>query len=239
MSDPYRPPGPPEPDRGGADHRSGSPQRQPVFNVPPMTLLLVTAVLAMFAVIRFGPDSFAVSLVVHLSVVPFNAAALVAAPSLEPALAVAATLFGYAFVHVDPLHVALNAGFLLAFGAACERVLGRRGLLLLFLLSAAGGAIVQIVADWGAPVPMFGASAGVSGCIGGFARLALADRHNQQRRRLAMNLVLFLLVSNVLIGIFGGAVIGIDAEIAWEAHLGGFAVGFLMARRTHRIDMQV
>ena len=226
-------------DPRGPDRRPGPAQRQPVFNVPPVTLALVLAILAMFAVIRLGPDTLAVSLVLNLSVVPFNVATLVADPSLELGLAVAASLFGYALVHVDPLHLALNAGFLLAFGATCERSLGRRGMLLLFLLSAAGGALVQIAADWAAPVPVFGASAGVSGCIGGFARLALADRQNPQRRRLAMNLVLFLLCSNVLIGIFGGAVIGIDADIAWEAHLGGFAVGFLVAHRPRRLDMRV
>lgn len=204
-----------------------------------MTLALVVAILAVFAVIRLGPERLAVSLVLNLSVVPFNAAALLAHPTVEQATAVAATLFGYAFIHVDTLHVALNAGFLLAFGAACERVLGRRGLLLLFLVSAAGGAVTQIVADWGAPVPMFGASGGVSGCFGGFTRLALADRHNPQRRRLAINLMLVLLVTNVLFGVFGGALVGLDAEIAWQAHLGGFAVGFLMAYRPRRLDMRI
>ena len=134
-----------------------------------MTLALVAAILVVFAAIRLGPETMAVSLVLNLSVVPFNVATAVADPSLTRGLAVAATLFGYAFVHVDTLHLALNAGFLLAFGAVCERALGRRGVILLFLLSAAGGAITQIVVDWGAPVPMFGASAGVSGCVGGFA----------------------------------------------------------------------
>ena len=102
---------PPKTDPPGTGPRPGPAQRQPVFNVPPVTLALVLAILATFAVIRLGPDTLAVSLVLHLSVVPFNVATLVADPSLELGLAVAASLFGYALVHVDPLHLALNAGF--------------------------------------------------------------------------------------------------------------------------------
>ena len=65
--------------------------------------------------------------------------------------------------------------------------------------------------------------------LGDRVSLALADPRKPVRR-MATNLVLVMLGLNLAVGLFGGAVMGVDADIAWQAHLGGFAVGFLLAR---------
>jgi membrane associated rhomboid family serine protease len=77
---------------------------------------------------------------------------------------------------------------------------------------------------------MFGASGGVSGAMGAAVRLMLADRLDPQRRRLGLNLILALIGLNLLFALFGGALMGLDAGVAWQAHLGGFVAGFLMLR---------
>ena len=47
-------------------------------------------------------------------------------------------------------------------------------------------------------------------------------------RRTALSFVLVWIVINFVFGVLGGAVFGVDAEIAWEAHLGGFVAGYLL-----------
>lgn len=230
IPDPPAPPPPPDPD---------GPQHQPIFNVPPVTLALVLAIAAGFAVLRLAPEDWALAVIRLLSVVPAEFQAALAAPPGPALLWQLATLVTHAFVHVDPLHFAVNAGFLLAFGSACEQALGGPRFLLLFLASTAAGALIQIIADWGAVLVMYGASGGVSGCMGGVARLLLADRADPRRRRFALNLIAVLFLMNVLFGLFGGRLLGVDAEIAWQAHIGGFAAGFLIARRTPHVDLLV
>ena len=40
-----------------------------------------------------------------------------------------------------------------------------------------------------------------------------------------------MVAGNVIFAVFGSEIFGGDAEIAWEAHLGGFVAGFLLAGR--------
>jgi membrane associated rhomboid family serine protease len=87
--------------------------------------------------------------------------------------------------------------------------------------------VVQIAASWGQDIPLFGASGAVSGCIGAFCRLMLAT-HDPGRRRLALNLIGFTIIANVLFALFGGGLMGLDAQVAWQAHIGGFLAGFAL-----------
>ncbi len=202
-----------------------------MFNVPPTTLRLVLAIVAVFIIIQLNPAGVARVIVGALGVVPAHFAAAAGGPLQAGTLWELATLLTHAFVHVDFLHVAVNAGFLLAFGSACERLLGGRGLLVVFLASAVGGAAAQLAVDWGEMILLFGASGGVSGCMGGLTRQLLADRASPERRRFGLNLILVMFGINLLFALFGGAIMGVDAQVAWQAHLGGFAVGFLVAGR--------
>jgi len=207
------------------------PPRQPAVNAPPGTLGLVVAILAVFALIRLGPPGLQHALIVELSVVPARAMAGLAAPLSVPGLKAAANLVTHTLVHYDLIHVLANAGFLLAFGSLVERAVGGRRFLVLFALSAAAGAVVQIAADrlgGGAEMTvMFGASGGVAGAMGAAVNLMIFQRGGQSRR-LGLNLIVALVVVNLLFAFFGGALLGVDADIAWEAHLAGFVAGFVL-----------
>jgi membrane associated rhomboid family serine protease len=206
--------------------------RQPIFNVPPITLWLSGAMVAVFAIIHLLPESIWAPVVYRMAVIPAFFGYLDQLPPLD-ALTVVASLVFYALIHYEPIHLIANLGFFLAFGSVCERHFGPRRYTVLLLGTTVAAALVQVAASWGAETTLIGASGAVSGCIAAFCRLALA-RHDPAGRRLALNLIGFTIIANALFALMGGGFIGVDAQIAWQAHIGGFLAGLLLGapRRT-------
>ncbi|MEO3432282.1 rhomboid family intramembrane serine protease [Inquilinus sp. CAU 1745] len=229
------PASPPPDDRGGQQGRT------PIFNVPPVTLTFASLLAIVFGLLHLLPPDGQDFAALYFSVVPTRIAAALETPFSLEGLWTAATLLTHAFIHFDGIHLIANVGFLLAFGSGCERALGVRRYLLLLVGSAVAGALVQTVFDWNDWVQMYGASGAVSGCVGGVVRLMATDPLDPRRRRLARNIVIALVGANVIFALVGGALFGLSGEIAWPAHLGGFAAGLLIARRPppQRIDILV
>ncbi|MGK9234037.1 rhomboid family intramembrane serine protease [Inquilinus limosus] len=200
--------------------------RQPIFNVPPITLWLSGAMIAVFAAIHLLPQQVWAPVVYRMAVVPAFFQYLGQLSPLD-ALTVVASLVFYALVHSEPIHLIANLGFFLAFGSVCERQYGPRRYTVLLLVTTVAAALVQIAASWGEDTTLIGASGAVSGCVGAFCRLALA-RHDPAGRRLALNLIGFTIVVNVVFAVLGGGLMGVDAQIAWQAHIGGFLAGFVL-----------
>jgi len=205
--------------------------RQPIFNVPPITLWLSGVMVLVFAALHLVPD-VAYPVASRMAVYPAAFADLGQLSPLD-ALTVVASLVFYALVHIEPIHLIANLGFFLAFGSVCERQFGLRRYTVLLLVTTVVAALVQVAASWGSGAPLIGASGAVSGCIAAFCRLALA-RHDPAGRRLALNLIGFTIIANALFALMGGGFIGVDAQIAWQAHIGGFLAGLLLGapRRT-------
>ncbi|NBC32674.1 MAG: rhomboid family intramembrane serine protease [Alphaproteobacteria bacterium] len=231
MHDPFSWPGrrsPRGPFPGG-----GPASRQPVFNVPPVTLGAVAAIVAVYLLLQLLLPGIE-RLVIALSVVPARIVQTLADPGAGAVLRDTASLVTHALIHTELLHMAVNAGFLLAFGSFCERALERTHYIWLLLGSAVGGALVQVAMDWGAILVMFGASGAVSGCMGGMVRVQLRPGSDPHRRRFALTFVAVLFVLNLVLGMLGSGLMGGEAQIAWEAHIGGFLAGFLIAGRGDR-----
>ncbi|TSD84519.1 rhomboid family intramembrane serine protease [Mycobacterium sp. KBS0706] len=199
--------------------------RQPIFNVPPITLWLSGVMIAIFAALHLLPD-VAYPVASRMAVYPAAFADLDQLPPLDM-LTVVASLVFYALVHIEPIHLIANLGFFLAFGSVCERHYGLRRYTVLLLGTTVAAALVQVAASWGSGAPLIGASGAVSGCIAAFCRLALT-RHDPAGRRLALNLIGFTIIANALFALMGGGFIGVDAQIAWQAHIGGFLAGLVL-----------
>ena len=227
MHDPNAPP------PGGHGPIPGPGGHQPMFNVPPVTLVVVLTIVAMYLVLQVLPTAGHVALT--FSVVPNRIAIALAAAAPAALAGEAATLITHALVHTDLVHMGMNAGFLLAFGSFCERVLNRDRYVLLLLGAAAGGAVVQVIVEWNVPLVMFGASGAVSGCMGGMVRVLLSPGSDPRRRRFALSFIAVMFVMNIIFGLIGPAVMGVSGQIAWEAHIGGFVAGFLIAGRPRRV----
>ncbi|WP_040338894.1 rhomboid family intramembrane serine protease [Candidatus Blastococcus massiliensis] len=118
-----------------------------------------------------------------------------------------------AFLHIGPVHLAMNMLALLLFGSELERQLGRARYLAVYLVSALGGAVaIQLLGDLG--VPVAGASAAIYGLLGALGVLMLASRQDVRG-------LLTLLAINVFISFLPG--------VSLLGHLGGLAAGALAA----------
>ncbi len=206
--------------------------RQPMFKVPPATAAIVGALSAIFAAISLGPDGWADAALSYFSLVPTRFEALAGRPFWPYWPAAGASLLSYAVIHIDPLHFVMNIGFLLAFGTFCERALGPRRYIALIVGGALAGGLTQVVADWGDVVLIHGASGAVFASFGGMIRVMIGHGADRRRRRLAIRLTVVMMALNLALGLAGPGFLISGASIAWEAHIGGFIAGFVLARRT-------
>ena len=130
----------------------------------------------------------------------------------------------HALLHGGLLHLFMNTGIFLAIGSMLATGLGTARFLLLFVISAIGGALLfALISD--AHGPLVGASGALFGFIGALKRWEwrwIAATGASTRR--FWGTILGLAAINVVLAlIFQGV------SIAWEAHLGGFIAGWLIA----------
>jgi membrane associated rhomboid family serine protease len=114
-----------------------------------------------------------------------------------------------AFLHIGPVHLALNMLAVLVFGSELERQLGRWRFLTLYLLSALGGAAaIQLLGDPFRPVA--GASTAIYGLLGALGVLMLVRRQDLRGllTLLAINVFISFLPGVSLLGHLGGLVVG-------------------------------
>jgi membrane associated rhomboid family serine protease len=155
------------------------------------------------------------------------------------------TPLSYAFLHGGATHLIFNGIWLAAFGSPVARRFGTARFLLLGALGAVAGAAAYLAVHPLELAPMIGASAAVSAFMGAAARFVFpirgpyrADSTFEQpmqsvREMLAnvqtMSFLAVWFVSNMLMGLAGQTLGFSQAPIAWEAHIGGFVAGLLLA----------
>jgi membrane associated rhomboid family serine protease len=149
-----------------------------------------------------------------------------------PALPAVMTPLTATLVHAGLIHLGFNLLIFVWCGIAVERVLGKTGLIVLYLV----GAYAAALAEWGvapmATMPMVGASGAISAVIGAFA--LSFGRVRQITRSPAVNrwinaawLLIAWVVLQVMMGWLAG---GQGYLLATPAHVGGFAAGLLLQR---------
>lgn len=158
-------------------------------------------------------------------------------------------LITYAFVHGGFFHLLGNMWFFFIFGNNVERRLGSFIFILFYLSSAIISALIHMVVLFPeemlgmkrfesiSPVgemaiPLVGASGAVSAVLGAYMKYF--------PRNYVATLVIFFIITVIpisasifigvwLVGQIMNAVFNPQASIAWFAHLGGFAYGYLFA----------
>ena len=226
-----------------------NPPREKMFNVPGVVLALAALLVVIHLVLAFLLTIkqtnellalFAFSPLRYADIVPSGLPGWWG-PQLW-------TFVSYAFLHADLNHLIFNMVWLLAFGPPIARRFGTLRFLAFCAFTAAAGAAAHLATHVGEFAPMIGASATISGAMAAAMRfvfqrggpLGLIGRGEQESyhvpaaplsamlrdpRILAFIAVWFGI--NILFGIGAIAMPGMEATVAWEAHIGGFLAGLL------------
>ncbi|MFK7792761.1 MAG: rhomboid family intramembrane serine protease [Devosiaceae bacterium] len=229
----------------------GTPPRERAFNIPPFLVALVVVFIAIHGLVYYGPNPIGTQLFLNLAFFPVRLLASDAALAqffAGPSWLSYFTLATYGLLHGSWLHLGVNALWLVTFGAPVVRRLGPQRFLALLVLGTIAGALTHLLIYWGSAAPLVGASAGVSAIMGGAARFVFDSRDRgmmiavrnpelvrhrpvQSLREVWSNptVLVFcgmLIVSNLLFGAVSVPGAGEGSSIAWQAHIGGFALGF-------------
>ncbi len=216
--------------------------RQPIFNVPGIIIFLIACfVLIHFLLENLFSNQERFELILEFAFIPLrysNQTLLELSP-----LAVYWSPFSYSFLHADWLHLGMNSIWLLAFGTVVAKRVQTARFMFLFLLGAVAGAGLHYIFHNADLVPMIGASAAVSACMGAAVRFAfpkggrfgMADVSQlpiQSLREAFSNkqVVTFTLIWFAINLLAGAGVLDPSRDgqsIAWEAHVGGFIAGLL------------
>jgi membrane associated rhomboid family serine protease len=152
--------------------------------------------------------------------------------TIIPAVPTFLTPLTATLVHSGLVHLGFNLLVFLWCGAQVERVLGKSGLILLYVVGAYASAILQWAASPGSIVPMVGASGAISAVIGAFALSfgrAKAFTNNLRVNRWIN--VAWLMIAWVILQVMMGWLAGGQGYLlATPAHIGGFAAGLLLQR---------
>ena len=218
----------------------------PFLTAPGVVTYLLIFTALIFLIQRFGPGDFARQLEVTLAFNPLRFTTGLEAGVSPVDLAI--PLFGHMFLHGGIDHILFNSLWLLVFGAGVARRLGvdfggptvrfYRNILFLVFYLASGlcGVGVYYLLDPHSPVFLVGASGAISGLMGGAIRfITPPDPARGQgpydlapliSRPVIVVSVVFILIN--LATALGVDSVGMEAEIAWEAHLGGYFGGLLL-----------
>ncbi len=145
------------------------------------------------------------------------------------------TVFSAMFMHGSWLHLGGNMLYLWIFGDNVEDSFGHVKYLMFYLLAGIAATIAQFAAMPGSNVPNVGASGAIAGVLGAYILMFPNARINVLlgRQVVAMPALIvlgFWIVLQLISGV--GAIATTSADVggvAYMAHVGGFAAGFLMA----------
>ncbi len=225
----------------------GEVNRTRVFNAPGVVLFFVVATIGVFIMMLLAPERVVVRIIETTAAV--SPPRLLAGPEANGGVFKMVTpLVAHMFVHAGIAHLVINTMFLLAFGAPVARRLGAQRALesvagffasvwfaAFYILSGAAGALFYVVMHANEFSLLIGASGGVSGLLGGLVRFAFnrttlfGPEHARISALTSPSVLTWSAVFvgiNLAVGLFGGPFAG-GAQIAWEAHLGGYFFGLL------------
>jgi membrane associated rhomboid family serine protease len=228
---------------------------EPFFNVPPVVVATVAVLVGIHLFRLFAlTDAQDTQLLLTFAFIParYGLHGTAGAPFPGGFGADLWTFFSYAFLHADFLHIGLNLAWLIPFGTAIARRFGAWRYVLFMLITAAAGALAQLISDPGATEPMIGASAAISGAMAAALRFIFQEHgpletwrdgvgNGEAYRVPAMPLLstfrdarflLFLAVWMGLNALFGLGAVSFGSQpgqiIAWQAHIGGFLAGLIV-----------
>lgn len=219
------------------DDRHQAPSgREPVFNIAAVVLFLIAVCVAVHAVRTYllSPQQD-VMLLIHSAFIPARYTSQI--PFDVFALSTPVT---YSLLHGGGAHLAINMIWLAAFGSPLAVRIGPGRMLVFWIATSVAAAAVHFALFSQSAVPLVGASGAISGMMGAAARFGFKTDRSARKRAfsgpiltirevLSSRTVLSFLAIWMVINLISG--LGVltpegTGSIAWEAHIGGFVVGF-------------
>lgn len=218
------------------DERRETVTGEPIFDLPGILVVLVGALVAVHVARGFLSQDDDVMVMALFAFIPDRFVLEQGMPAYPGGWgAMAWSFVSHAALHGSWAHIVFNAVILASAGKPVARRFGTGRFLAFVAASAAAGAAVHLVVEWGSGVPMIGASGVDFGVFGavlrfGFVPAWMPPPSAIEALRLprVRSFTLALVVMNLILVVFGTAPFGGDAaSVAWGAHLGGFLAGFL------------
>lgn len=223
---------------------NSAPQREPVFRVPAIVAGVVAALLAIHALLMIGGEEWQVVSLYLFSFIPARISGSVPYPAV--AGSEVWSFVTYALLHGSWTHVLSNSLWFVVFGTILARRLSAWRFLTLCMVGAVGGALGTLLTHWGQELILVGASGSVSALLAaaiplmyakgaGWREMQSSDLSHirrlspseliTDRRALIFGLVWFGLTLLTGAGGWLSNSFADASQIAWEAHIGGFALG--------------
>lgn len=129
----------------------------------------------------------------------------------------------YGFLHGGLIHLAVNMITLWSLGREVIARIGNWGCALLYFGTMIGGGAGFAALATG-PAPMVGASGALFGLAGGLLAWAYVDRYTLQETLWPVLRATVMLATLNLVLWWA-----MDGQLAWQTHLGGFVIGWVLA----------
>lgn len=215
--------------------------RQPIFRAPRVVIGLILVLVAAHVARVMAPTALSDQIITRFAFIPARYShAFLATHNVDPGnfFDRAVPFVSYMALHNDFTHLAINSLWLLAFGPIVARRFGALLFLVFFLICGILGALTHMAFNWGSLMPVIGASGAISGLMGAGLRLlptqapwAVPGEGNLApifSRQIIIFTAIWLAI-NLAAGLTGFGLVGEQGMIAWQAHVGGYAAGLLLA----------
>tara|TARA_B100000686_G_scaffold328512_1_gene388579 strand:- start:61 stop:915 length:855 start_codon:yes stop_codon:yes gene_type:complete len=201
----------------------------PTHITPYVTYVLIAANVLIFLIILALPEEIQGRTKFALGAIPaviFQTKDIFADHAILPDSIDFLSVITSQFLHAGWWHLIGNMLFLWVFGNNIEDAMGRWRFLIFYLLCGVGAALINAGIKPASEVPTIGASGAISGVLGAYLLL--------YPRAKVMVFALYMLIplpAFIVLGLWifmQIANLGGGGNIAWWAHIGGFAVGMVL-----------
>ncbi len=222
-------------------------QGQPIFLLPGAVSILAMLLIVIYAAFEFALDHDGqLWLWLWFGMIPSR---FVDPDIVGGMLPLLWTPITHALLHGSWTHLFFNVAWLAIFGTPVARRYGGLWFYLVFFAGAIGGALFFSVLQTDQSSVLIGASGGIASLTGAAMRFVfepvemgtdsmggrtivmgrrLASMAGVFRNTRARAFTLFWLGFNLAIPVYGAMVASEGPSIAWQAHIGGFVVGFFL-----------
>jgi membrane associated rhomboid family serine protease len=203
--------------------KTGEPTRKP----PVITMFLIAANVVVFIYQLLHGVNFTA---LKYGAIPYELTHAVDKPPLFP-YSHYLSLLAYMFMHGGFLHIIGNMLFLNTFGPSVEDIMGHFRFLLFYILCGLVSALVYIIPNFRSGLPLVGASGAIAGVMGAHLRALPGTRI------LCLFFIFRIMLPAVVILFpwillqFANVMMHEQSNVAFIAHIGGFAFGMLMVRK--------